>query len=141
LIQSLGGSERRVPIEDFVIGNHQNVLQPGELLRRIDLPAAALQKRSAFRRISLTHLGRSAAVLTGTVGPEDGTFMLMISASTERPHCLRFDQIPNAQTLRDRLDHQIPAFFDDVHGTPEYRQHMTYYFAEEIRRELAGRLK
>jgi aerobic-type carbon monoxide dehydrogenase small subunit (CoxS/CutS family) len=64
--------------------------------------------------------------------------MLMVSASTERPHRLKFDQIPNAQTLRARLDQEIPAFFDDVHGTPEYRRHMTYYFAEEIRRELAG---
>jgi hypothetical protein len=51
---------------------------------------------------------------------------------------LKFDQIPNAQALRARLDQEIPAFFDDVHGTPEYRRHMTYYFAEEIRHELAG---
>jgi CO/xanthine dehydrogenase FAD-binding subunit len=138
LIRSRGGVERRVPIEDFVIGNHQNLLQPGELLRRIDLPASALRKRSAFRRISLTHLGRSAALLAGTVSARDGAFMLMVSASTDRPHRLRFDQVPNAQALRARLEQEIPAFFDDVHGTPESRRHVTYYFAEEIRRELAG---
>jgi hypothetical protein len=32
------------------------------------------------------------------------------------------------------------VLFDDVHGTPEYRKHMTYFYAEEIRRELLGRL-
>ena len=32
-------------------------------------------------------------------------------------------------------------FFDDVHGTPEYRKHMTFYFAEEIRRELSGKVR
>jgi hypothetical protein len=33
-------------------------------------------------------------------------------------------------------EQEIPVFFDDVHGTPEYRKHLTLHFAEEIRREL-----
>ena len=39
-----GGEPRRVPVVDFVTGNHQNVLAPGELLRSIFLPAHALRK-------------------------------------------------------------------------------------------------
>src|SRR4029077_5566888 len=35
--------ETRVAVEDFVTGNHRNVLQGGDLLRRIDLPASALR--------------------------------------------------------------------------------------------------
>ena len=134
------GNERRVAIEDFVTGNHQNVLRRGDLLRKIDLPSAALRKRSAFRRISLTHLGRSAALLIGTLDAYDGVFMLTVSASTEHPLRFKFLQIPGADELRATLDREIPVFFDDVHGTPEYRKHMTYYYAEEIRRELLGRL-
>ena len=61
-----GGAPREVAAVDFVTGNHANVLQPGELLRSIHLPAAALSKRFAFRRASLTQLGRSAALLIGT---------------------------------------------------------------------------
>ena len=72
-------------VEDFVTGNHQNVLQPGDLLRSIELPASAMRKRTCFRRISLTHLGRSTALLAGTLDPRDGVFMLTVSASTERP--------------------------------------------------------
>jgi CO/xanthine dehydrogenase FAD-binding subunit len=140
-IRQRDGTERRVAVEDFVTGNNKNVLQPGDLLRRIDLPASALRKRSAFRRISLTHLGRSAALLIGTLSPQDGVFMLTVSASTERPLRLRFARVPDAQALRTRLEHEIPAFFDDVHGTPEYRKHMTFHFAEEIRRELSGGAK
>jgi CO/xanthine dehydrogenase FAD-binding subunit len=49
-LRALDGSERQVPAIEFVTGNHQKVLQPGELLRAIDLPASALRKR-----------GRSAA--------------------------------------------------------------------------------
>ena len=50
---------REVPVADFVTGNHANILAPGELLRSIFLPASALKKNCAFRRFTLTHLGRS----------------------------------------------------------------------------------
>ena len=45
---------------DFVTGNGANVLEPGDLLRQIDIPLAALNRRSAFRQISLSPVGRSA---------------------------------------------------------------------------------
>jgi CO/xanthine dehydrogenase FAD-binding subunit len=131
------GSERRVPVEDFVTGNHKNVLRPGDLLRSIELPASSLRKRASFRRVSLTHLGRSTALLAGTLDPRDGVFMLTVSASTERPHRIEFPKLPNPDELRVHLEREIPKFFDDVHGTPEYRRHITFYFAEEIRRELS----
>lgn len=137
-IQQPGGGERKAAIEDFVTGNHRNILRPGEMLRRIELRAAALRKRSAFRRVSLTHLGRSTALLVGTLGPQDGVFMLTVSASTERPLRIKFDKIPDQKGLRSRLEKEIPAFFDDVHGAPDYRKHMTFHFAEEIRCELGG---
>ena len=133
------GGERRIAIEDFVTGNHSNILRPGDLLRRIELPASALRKRTSFRRISLTHLGRSAALLVGTLDPAAEVFMLTVTASTERPYRLKFPKLPRAEDLRARLEREIPKFFDDVHGTPEYRQHMTFYFAEEIRREISTR--
>src|SRR5258708_31874179 len=88
------GSERRVPVEDFVTGNHKNVLQPGDLLRSIELPAAALRKRSCFRRVSLTHLGRSTALLAGTLDLQDKVFMLTGSASRQRPPRLQFPKLP-----------------------------------------------
>ncbi len=56
---------RQVSVVDFVTGNHRNVLALGELLRSIFLPAHALRKRFAFRRFTLTHLGRSFHVVTG----------------------------------------------------------------------------
>ena len=115
------------------------MLQAGDLLRSIELPASALRKQASFRRVSLTHLGRSTALLAGTLDPRDGVFMLMVSASTERPYRLKFSKLPNPDELRARLEREIPKFFDDVHGTPEYRQHMTLYLAEEIRRELSNK--
>ena len=133
------GSERRVAAEEFVTGNHQNILQPGDLLRSIHLPIAALRKQTCFRRMSLTHLGRSTALLIGTLSPRDGTFMLTVSASTVRPIRLSFDRVPDARSLRERLRETIAdsMYHDDVHGAPDYRKHLTFHFAEEIRGELS----
>jgi CO/xanthine dehydrogenase FAD-binding subunit len=132
------GSERQVPAVNFVTGNNRSVLEPGDLLRRIDLPASALSKRTSFRRASLTHLGRSSILLTGTLCPREGSWALTVTAATVRPVRLEFPQAPSGDDLRRRLDEAIPdaLYLDDVHGAPDYRKHMTYYFAEEIRREL-----
>jgi CO/xanthine dehydrogenase FAD-binding subunit len=131
--------ERRVPVVDFVTGDHQNVLGPGDLLRSIELPASALRKRASFRRMSLTHEGRSTALLIGTLGPQ-GAWALTVTAATVRPVRLEFGRGPAADQLRARLREAIPdgLYLDDPHGTPAYRKHLTFYFAEEIRRELAG---
>lgn len=128
---------RDVPAIDFVTGNHANVLRPGELLRSIRLPASALSKRFAFRHASLTKLGRSAALLVGT--QSDGDLLLTITAATPRPIQLRFAHIPSAAELRRSIDERIPAdgYFNDVHGSADYKHHLTYYFAEQIRAELA----
>jgi CO/xanthine dehydrogenase FAD-binding subunit len=141
LLRARDGTERAVPVVDFVTGNHQNVLQPGELLTAIELPAAALRKRAAFRRATLTHLGRSTALVIGTAASPDETFTLTVTAATPRPIQLEFPSVPNAAALRERLTEAIPddGWFADVHGTPAYRRHMTRHFAEQIRAELAQR--
>lgn len=130
---------RDVQAADFVTGNHRNILQPGELLRNIHLPATALKKRFAFRRLSLTHLGRSAALLIGTQSKDRSDFLLTITAATPRPVQLRFAYTPDAAELREAIDARITAdsYFDDVHGSAAYKRHLTPYFAEQIRAELA----
>ena len=130
---------REVPAVDFVTGNHTNVLRPGELLRSIKIPASALAKRFAFRRSSLTHLGRSAALVIGTQDRASGDLLITITAVTPRPVQLGFGQMPSAIDMRRAIDAKIPAegYFDDVHGSPVYKRHLTYYFAEQIRAELA----
>jgi CO/xanthine dehydrogenase FAD-binding subunit len=94
---------------DFVTGNHTNVLRPGELLRSIHLPAAALSKRLAFRHASLTHVGRSAALLIGTQNTAGDDLLITITAATPRPIQLRFKKAPSATELRRTLDERIPA--------------------------------
>ena len=133
------GASREVLAVDFVTGNHTNVLRPGELLRKVHLPASALMKRATFRQASLTKLGRSAALLLGTSDPSRRDLLLTISAATPRPVQLGFDEIPSAEALRQTIDSRIPAdgYFADVHGSATYKRHLTFHFAEQIRAELA----
>jgi CO/xanthine dehydrogenase FAD-binding subunit len=133
------GSEQKLRVTDFVIGDGRNVLVPGDLLRQIDIPLAALKRRSAFRQISLTPVGRSAALLIGSIDGGGG-LTLTVTASTKRPVQLSFAKSPQAEELRESILHHIPdaLYHDDVHGKPAWRKHMTLRLAEEIRRELQG---
>ena len=134
-----GGTSRRVPVADFITGDATNCLAPGELLRSVHLPASALASRVAFRRLSLSNLGRSGALLIGRL--DGGTsLVLTVTAATKRPVQLRFDGLPDPDRLAAALDDAIPAelYHDDIHGLPAWRRDMTYRLAEEIRAELAA---
>lgn len=134
------GKPREAMVIDFVTGNNRNILAPGELLRRIRLPVSALQKAYAFRRFTLTHLGRSEVLIIGTKDPGQGDFLLTVTAATVWPLQLAFHGIPEAGELKRALDDAIPfsLYLDDAHGSPAHRRHLTYYFAEQIRGELAS---
>jgi CO/xanthine dehydrogenase FAD-binding subunit len=133
------GHERHLAVTDVVVGPQQNSLLPGEVLHSIALSVEALTRRTAFRQISLTPYGRSAALVIGTLSRQ-GALALTITAATRRPIKLSFSNIPSAFALRERIESAIPSgeFFSDVHGTPEWRRHMTFRFADEIRHELSG---
>jgi CO/xanthine dehydrogenase FAD-binding subunit len=133
------GGERRLSIFDFVLSPQRNALREGELLRGVELPMAALMRRTAFRRASLAPLGRSGVLVIGALAA-DGGFILSVTASTRRPARLAFDRIPEPDALARRLESQIPPdqYHDDVHGRPDWRRHMTFEFAAEILSELGG---
>ena len=133
------GAPRQVPVVDFVTGMHTNVLQKGELLRSILLPASALRKRAAMRQVSLTRYGRSAALIVATVNDDGSDFLLTVSAATPRPVQLRFARTPGATELHRAIDERLPpdAWFQDVHGSAPYKRHVTFFLAEQIRTELS----
>ncbi len=131
-----GGSERHIPIAEFVTGASQNVLQPGDLLRSVRLPAAALECATAFRQLSLSPLGRSAAVVIGRRSPRDGTVVLTLTAATVRPVQLRFSGVPGPGELLAALAGAAPRYHDDVHGAPAWREAITRQLAVEVLDEL-----
>ena len=88
------GGERRISIFDFVLGAAaQRACSPANCCAAIELPRAALTRRTAFRRASLTPLGRSGVLLIGALAA-DGAFLLTVTASTRRPVRLAFAGVP-----------------------------------------------
>jgi CO/xanthine dehydrogenase FAD-binding subunit len=131
-----GGRVRELPAVEFVIGASANALAPGELLRSVSLPARALRARSAFRQLSLSPLGRSAVVVTGRHIEAEDEFALTITASVARPVHLVFDGLPGSDELREAVVASVDSWYDDVHGDPAWRAHLTVMFAEEVRAQL-----
>lgn len=133
------GSERTVPAIEFVTGNNANILAPGELMRKLTISQAALNRKYTMRRFMLTKAGRSSIFLVGTSEPDSGEFLLTVSAATIHPFHIRTAAVPEAAELAELLK-QIPdeKYFDDPNGRPAHRKHMTQLFAEEIRAELAN---
>ena len=119
------GPDHVLPITDFVTGDSRNVLQPGDLLRSVHLPAHALTARTAYRKLAPSPLGRSSAVVIGR-RHADGEFVVSVTAATVRPMVFRFDALPSATALRDALgaiaEQDITR---DVHGDPDWRRAVT----------------
>ncbi|PIK71291.1 FAD-binding molybdopterin dehydrogenase, partial [Methylobacterium frigidaeris] len=107
LIWTPDGGERRLPVRDLVRGPQATALQPGEILREIDLPVAALRRRTTFRRISLSPNGRSGALVIASLDPS-GAFALTVTASTRRPVRIDRPGLPEAGELAAALEAAIP---------------------------------
>ncbi len=132
------GTDRTVAAAEFVTGAGRTCLAQGEILRQLSLPAAALRGRHAFRQASLTEEGRSATLLIGRA--LDRGLVLTVTAATRRPLKISFDTMPDQRTLSQALDAAVAdagSWYDDVHGAPDWRRHMTHRYALELIRELS----
>jgi CO/xanthine dehydrogenase FAD-binding subunit len=120
---------RVVAAADFVTGVRSTVLAPGEVVRSIEFPLAGLAQPAAMRRIALSPLGRTGTLVTGRVD-DAGVVHLGVTGGTERPHTLR------STSLQADLD-AIDDWYDDAHGSPDWREAMTRSFAADLVEELS----
>ncbi len=124
------GHERRVPVHEFVLGVRRTALARGEILRAVELRTGG---RTAFRRAALSAEGRSGAVVTGR--REGDGIVLGVTAATERPYRFAFGSLPTTRELDDALS-TIGSWYDDPHGAPDWRRHVTGLLAREVAEEL-----
>jgi CO/xanthine dehydrogenase FAD-binding subunit len=133
------GSDYTAGVADFVTGAATNVLDPGEILRSVSMPATAMRARVAYRRIALAPLGRTGALLIGRLDrPDDGgVFTLTVTGATTRPHVVRFPGLPARTELADALA-AIPDqdWYTDAHGAADWRAAVSAVLAYEICEEL-----
>jgi len=135
LVWAADGTDRRVPVADFVTGDRENVLAHGEVLRAIEIPKASLESRTGFRRIALSPLGRTGTLVIARLDAT-GRAVFTVSGGTTRPRVLRFDELPSADALRSAVE-DVTEWFTDAHGAADWRRAMSVLFAEQLRLELA----
>lgn len=136
LLRGRDGTRREVPVAAFVTGDGSNALRPGELLSHVSLPAAALTGRTAFRQLSLSAAGRSAALVIARRDAGGGT-VVTVTASVPHPVQLRFPAPPAPAEALSALDAAGPGYLDDVHGAGPWRAAMTRRLITEALGELA----
>ncbi len=136
------GGARRLAVADLVTGDGVNALAPGELLTRVDLPAAGLTARTALRQVSLSPVGRSAVLVIARRSPgahsSRGETVLTVTAATPRPLQLRFADHPAPDDALAALDAAGPVYLDDVHGGARWREAMTRRSVAGVIAELAA---
>ena len=137
LLWAADGSTRELPVADVVVGPRQTALRPGELLRSVRLPGAALRSPVTFRQMSLSTYGRSAALVTARVAP-DGTVVVVVTASTPRPVRVVVPAGTDAVRAVTRAVQDGPGWYDDVHGDPRWRAAMTARLVAESVDELGA---
>ena len=123
--------ERREPVAAFVTGVRNNTLAHGEYLRAIEFPVPALQEKTAFRRIALSPLGRTGTLVTGRRSPVG--IVLTVTGGTTHPWVFTVTSPAEADAALDTID----DWYDDAHGSPDWREAMSRMFAREIVEELA----
>ncbi|MDG2423951.1 MAG: FAD binding domain-containing protein [Phycisphaerales bacterium] len=130
-----GGEAFTIPANEFHTGILDNKLNPGDILRSIRLPGKWLRREAIMDLRSLTHIGRSAALVIATRDSDDGQVEFSVSASVTRPYQFTFQSVPTTAELKDAIQDGIPeqAYFDDQHGDVFYRRAMTVFLAEKLR--------
>ena len=126
-------SERRIPVADFVVGAQQTALDPGEVMRSIEIPLGAMRSHVGFRRIALSPLGRTGAMVI--VRHSRGETVFTVAGGTLRPHQLRFAGLPTTADLTTAIT-ALDDWFDDAHGSVDWRRAMSVRFALQLRDEL-----
>ncbi|MEH3075521.1 MAG: FAD binding domain-containing protein [Quadrisphaera sp.] len=140
-------ARRHLPVAELVTGDHTTALAPGELVREVVVPASSLAARTAFRRATLTPLGRSASLVVGRLDAS-GQSVVTVTAATQAPLQLRWPS-PSSLAEAGGADGAVTAvdaavdgseprrtWHDDVHGHPAWRRAMALAQVREVVQEL-----
>jgi carbon-monoxide dehydrogenase medium subunit len=128
--------EREVAVEDFCVSPGRTVLQPGELLVQIFIPAPAPNSSDAYLRLIPRNEMDIAVVGAGVALTLDGDKVkaarVALAAVAPRPLFVpkagealvgkKLDDASIAAAARAAMDASTPI--DDMRGTAEYRKHV-----------------
>lgn len=130
------GSVRAVSVAEIPVGNGLQSLAEGELVRAVDIPAAALAGRTTLHKVALAELGRSGAVVTARLDASGAT-TIVVTAATYAPHVVRFDALPSPADAASAA-REATTFYTDALGTADWRHHLAGVLAARVVEDLAA---
>ena len=127
VLSSLGG-ERRLPVEDFVLGGYVTALEPGELLTAVRVRCHAA-RASAHARLQTVERP-TVAVAVAAPGSRLTRYRAVVGAVGDRPAVVEADRPEEFDADTIAADVEV---IPDLSGSEEYKRHVT---AVHLRRAL-----
>ncbi|MEN9221880.1 MAG: FAD binding domain-containing protein, partial [Thermostichus sp. BF3_bins_97] len=125
---------RQIPASQFQTGPQQTLLQPGEALRRIHIPAHRLRGPSSFQRLGLAQTDPAVVIVVGARDPRSGEYTFGLNGAVALPQALRIPSPADPTSIPQLLQEQIHGWIEDFRASRLYRQRMSEVL---IRRCLA----
>ncbi|MGU3291621.1 FAD binding domain-containing protein [Williamsia sp. M5A3_1d] len=135
LVWRADGTDDLLTTTEVVVGNAENSLGVGDVLRSIHLPAETLTQRVSLRKASYAHLGRSGAVVVARTDGE--TVVVTVTAATIVPEVVTVASTDPDRVARTVLE-RIPTehFHTDAHGTATWRVAVVEYLVAQAVRDV-----
>ena len=127
---------------DFQTAPQQTILQPGEVLRRIKIPATNLEWQTSFKRMAVCTAGYAIAIVVTAYNIQTQQVRFGIGGSIKSPYLIEFDTVPTPEEIIraiDRLPLQI--YIDNERGSAAYRRHITQILMQRTIAELTTGIK
>jgi CO/xanthine dehydrogenase FAD-binding subunit len=140
---------RRVGVDEFFVGPRKTVLQPGELVSSIDLPAAAQRRGATFARITRRRGVDLATISLCCTVDALGRTKFAYGAVGPRPFLVADESgvlaDPGAaDAAKDEVLHRLisqASPISDVRGSREYRSAMLLVMSRRALRSSIARLQ
>lgn len=134
VISSRDGS-RTLPVKEFFTGVKKTVLAPGELVERIEIPAASAGFPAGYKklkRIKGHDLGIVGVALVRTPAA------IRIAVSSAAPTPVLVPDLPATATAAQVKEATLKAIspIDDIRGTRDYRLFMVGEYVERLLEEV-----
>lgn len=135
---------RTLPVEQFIVGNREVQLQPGEFVARIIVPRPAAGAYSGFfkrKRVKGHDLALANAALFAD--PDGGTLRLAVGSCTPRPALVDLSGMLSSGIEVERavaLAQETINPIDDVRASIEYRREMVGTMVRRLFAELQAQM-
>ena len=128
---------------DFQTAPQQTILQPGEVLRSIEIPIWNLaQWQTRFKRMAVYTSGYAIAIVVTAHHPQTQQVRFGVGGSVKSPRLIEFDRVPTSEEIAGAIGElPLQEYIDDERGSAVYRKHITQVLMQRGIDELVAEIR